>query len=233
MHHLDLQMLKWYIWVKPDPIMKPSKKGYFRITELIAVAITVALKFILMDWLGMRAFYIGGICIFWLGYVVFRYSSDHSILRCWGFKKENFGKSLRVLFPFLVISIIITIIYGKLNHIRILNYHVIPVLLLYPVWGIIQQFMLVCILVQNLQKTAFFSNRKYRVILLASCLFSLIHYPYPALMIFTFVMEMIFLIAYVKWRNLWAIGIAHGWIATFLLYYALNRDLWTELFAWF
>jgi uncharacterized membrane protein (DUF485 family) len=52
-------------------------------------------------------------------------------------------------------------------------------------------------------------------------------------MAFTFAMEVIFLTVYFKWRNLWAIGLAHGWIATFLIYYVLDRDLWTELFAWF
>lgn len=213
--------------------MKLIKPGYFRFSELLAVSVTVILKFILMDWLGMRAFYITGICLFWLWYVIYRYSHDNSILRTWGFKKDNFGRSLRILLPFLIISICLTMVYGKLNDLPIVNYHLIPVLLLYPVWGIVQQFMLACIVVRNLNDTAFFAAHKYLVILPASILFSIIHYPYPVLMVFTFFMEAIFLVVYLRWRNLWAIGLAHGWIATFLLYYVLNRDLWIELFAWF
>jgi hypothetical protein len=41
-------------------------------------------------------------------------------------------------------------------------------------------------------------------------------------------MEVVFIIVYIKWRNLWAMGIAHGWIATFILYFVLERDLWAE-----
>jgi len=201
--------------------------------ELAAAILTVLLKFIVMDWLGMRAFYISGVCIFWLGYAAYRYSSDHAILKNWGYRKENFGKSLRVLLPFLGISMGVALLYARLNDIPILNFNIIPILLLYPVFGIIQQFMLVCILARNLQYTSFFSSRRYLMILAVSVLFSLIHYPYPWLMIFTFFMEIVFLSVYLKWRNLWAIGFAHGFIATFLLYYILNRDLWKELFVWF
>jgi hypothetical protein len=213
--------------------MKSAGPGKFQIIELVSIGLTVFLKFILMDWLGMRAFYIAGACLFWFGYVVYRYSLDHSTLRLWGLKKENFRKSLRVLLPFLTVSAVITIIYGKLNHILIINLHILPVLLLYPIWGVIQQFMLMCIFARNLQNTIFFSSRKYLVIILVSFVFSLVHYPYVMLMGFTFIMEVVFFMVYLRWRNLWAIGFTHGWIASFLMYYALNRDLWIELFAWF
>jgi len=213
--------------------MKPINRKYFTYIELSALVLTVLLKYLLMDWLGMRAFYIAGICLFWSGYIAYRYSLDHSILRSWGLQKENFGKSLRVLLPFLIISVFLTIIFGKINHIPIINLNIIPVLVLYPLWGIIQQFMVVCILVQNLQNLPGFSLRMNRAILLPSILFSLIHYPHFTLMAFTFIMEIIFITVFQRWRNLWSLGIAHGWIASFVLYYFLNRDLWVELFAWF
>jgi hypothetical protein len=115
----------------------------------------------------------------------------------------------------------------------IFSIHIIPVLLLYPAWGIIQQFMLVCIIARNLQDITYLSNHKIPVILLVSMFFSLVHYPYIILMAFTLLMEIIFLLVYDRWRNLWAIGLMHGWAATFLLYFVLHRDLWLELFAWF
>jgi hypothetical protein len=186
-----------------------------------------------MDWLGMRAFYITGVCLFWLGYVIFRYRKDHSILKFWGFTRENLAKSLYALSPFLVTIVVFTWLYGMYSGTRILNIHIIPVLLLYPAWGIIQQFMLVCIIARNLQNMAYFSAHKLQVIILVSLFFSMVHYPYVSLMGFTLVMEIFFLFVYNRWRNLWAIGLVHGWAATFLLYYVLHRDLWMELFAWF
>jgi uncharacterized protein len=213
--------------------MKTINSRYFRIIELFSVTLTVLLKFILMDWLGMRAFYIAGICVFWMSYVAYRYYLDHSILKYWGYKKENFGKSQRILLPFVIASIGITILYAHMNGISLLNPGIIPVILLYPVWGIIQQFLLVCILSENLKNTSFFISRKYHLMIVVSGFFSLIHYPYLSLMVFTFIMEIVFLEVYMRWRNLWALGFAHGIIATFLLYFVLNRDLWIELFAWF
>jgi len=223
------------IHLKEKPIfqLKPDRQIQYQAVELWAVAVTVLLKFILMDWLGMRAFYIAGTCIFWFAYVIFRYRQDHTILKFWGFKRENFAKSMYILLPLFAATGVITLIYGMYSGIYLLNIHIIPVFLLYPAWGIIQQFMLVCIIAQNIHNTVYFSLRKARVILFVSVLFSLVHYPYPVLMIFTLLMEIIFLVVFYRWRSLWAIGLMHGWIATLLLYYVLQRDLWLELFAWF
>jgi hypothetical protein len=213
--------------------LKRDRQIQNEVVELLAVVVTVLLKFILMDWLGLRAFYIAGTCFFWFGYVIFRYRQDHTILKFWGFKRENFAISMYSLLPFFGITAVITWLYGMYSGIHLLNIHIIPVFLLYPAWGIIQQFMMVCIIAQNIHNMVNPSFRKARVILFVSVLFSLVHYPYPVLMIFTLLMEIIFLMVFYRWRNLWAIGLMHGWIATLLLYNVLQRDVWLELFAWF
>lgn len=208
----------------------PHKFGYF---ELIALITTGLLKFILLDWLEMRVFFITGICLFWLGYVLYRYSVDHKILVYWGFKKEYIGRSMLFLFPFLAVGIYVAVVLGNLNKSKVDILHLLPVLALYPVWGIVQQFLMICIVAENLSGFKKLSRSKPVVIVITSILFGLIHFPDFSLMIFTFAMEVAFLAIYFKWRNLWAVGLAHGWIATFLLYYLHNRDLWTELFVWF
>jgi hypothetical protein len=211
-------------------LLKPQNAGVF---ELSAIALTALSKFIIMDWLGMRAFYIIGTCLFWIWYVYFRYSHDPAIMRYWGFSRLNFRESWYILLPFLVISIVLTALYARNNDIRLFNIQIVPVLVLYPIWGIIQQFIFLGIIALNLQQIRYFSQNRALLIVLVAFVFSLIHYPYLSLIGFTFLMEIIFLIVFLKWRNLWAIGLAHGWVATFLLYYVLGRELWTELFAWF
>ena len=209
---------------------KPSNPVYF---ELTAITVTALLKFIIMDWLGMRAFYITGTSLFWAGYVYYRYSYDHNVLKYWGFRKENFLKSWTVLLPFLVLCLSLAALFAHHNNAVYFSWQILPVLILYPLWGIIQQFIFLCIITLNLQRISFFSRNNLLLFLLVALIFSLIHYPYFSLMIFTFAMEIVFVLVYWKWRNLWAIGLAHGWIATFILYYVLNRNLWSELFAWF
>lgn len=181
----------------------------------------------------MRAFYISGACLFWLVYVILRYKSNNSILRYWGFKKENFRKAFLLLLPFTMIGIFVIIIFGLVHNQYMLNWHIIPVFFLYPVWGLIQQFMIAGLIAGNLISINSIHFKNYQVVLLTSIVFSLVHYPYSFLMIFVFFMQLIFTLVYIIWRNLWALGLIHGWIATFLLYYTLERDLWLELFAWF
>jgi uncharacterized protein len=201
--------------------------------ELPAVALTAVLKFVVMDWLGMRAFYIGGICLFWFFYLLFLYKIDHSVFIKLGLKKENFKKSFLALLPYFLLIICITVLYGKIKAINLLNPHILPILALYPLWGIIQQFMVAGVLAESLQNLRSVSSNRYIIILLTSSIFGLVHYPGILLMAFTFTMEVIFLTVYFRFRNLWAIGLIHGWAATFLLYYIFERDLWLELFAWF
>jgi uncharacterized protein len=214
-------------------MLNSDRQIQFQAIELYAVGLSVLLKFIMMDWLGMRAFYITGTCLFWLGYVFYRYRKDNSILKLWGFKREYLLKSLYALLPFLGIIAVFSLLYGLYSGTRILNIHILPVLLLYPAWGIIQQFMLACIIARNLQFSAYFSRHTIQLIILVSLLFSVIHYPYLKLMGFALLMEIIFLFVYDRWRNLWALGLMHGWAATLVLFYFLHRDLWAELFAWF
>jgi uncharacterized protein len=201
--------------------------------EILAVFITAVLKFMFMDWLDWRAFYITGIFLFWLGYIYYRVKSNRDTLKHWGFKKEYFKQTLLYLAPLVFIASVVSVLYGLFNKSLSFSWYFILVLILYPLWGIIQQFMMLGIISHNLVTITGGKMNRYLIIFLVSTLFSLIHYPSFFLMIFTFFLEVVFITVYLKWRNLWAIGIAHGWIATFILYYVLDRNLWSELFSMF
>lgn len=210
-----------------------SADGYV-IFELAGILVTAALKFIIMDWLNMVAFYVTGTSFFWIAYIIYRAVRDPEITDMWGFRKEGFSQTLIFLLPFIVMVIAASLILGEVNtSVNILNWRFIPVLFLYPLWGLFQQYIMLVLIAGNLTGLEKVSLKRYQVILVTSLLFSLIHYPSLILMAFTFVMELIFLLAWFRWRNLLALGLSHGVIATFLLFYILERDLWIELFEWF
>jgi hypothetical protein len=121
--------------------------------------------------------------------------------------------------------------YGISYNAIFLNWHVIPVFVFYPAWGIIQQFLMVALVAGNLQAIKRVKLRKSQLFLLTSLVFAWVHYPSLPLMVFTFFMELVFLVAYFKWRNLWALGLYHGWVASLLLFFVLGRDLWNELWT--
>jgi len=202
--------------------------------ELAGIIITATLKFIMMAWLNMVAFYVSGICFFWIGYIVYRYVHDRTVLVKWGFRREGFSQTLVFLIPFIILCILTSIILGKANtSISILNWRVIPVLFLYPLWGLFQQYIMLVLIADNLIELEKIELKKYQAIIVTALLFSFIHYPSFFLMVFTFFMEIIFLLAWFRWKNLLALGLTHGVIATLLLFYVLERDLWIELFEWF
>ena len=168
-----------------------------------------------------------------MAYILYRVKSNRETLILWGFKKEHFKQSLLYLAPLMFITGIVSVLYSSMNESLSFSWYFILVLLLYPLWGLIQQFMMLGIISQNLPSAAEGKMNRYLIVFLVSALFSIVHYPSFFLMIFTFFLEVVFVTVYLKWRNLWAIGIAHGWVGTFILYYVLGRDLWSELFSIF
>ena len=186
-----------------------------------------------MDRLNMRAVYIVIICLFWITYVYLKYKSDHSVLKQWGIQRQNFKQSFLFILPFALICITGIGIYGYLSRAYTLNWHILPIFMLYPLWGLIQQFMITGIISGNLKAIGKSRLKNYQVILITSLLFSSVHYPSAFLMSFTFIMQWVFTSAFLRWKNIWVLGLYHGWIATLLLFYVQGRDLWIELFMGF
>jgi uncharacterized protein len=211
-------------------VIETDKRRWLEITAVLATGL---LKYVLMDWLNFRAFYIAAACIFWSVYIYKRYRENKFILQQWGFRKDHFSQTFLFLLPFALIMVVAIIWYGISYNAIFLNWHVIPVFVFYPAWGIIQQFLMVALVAGNLQEIKAIKLRKSQIFLLTSLVFAWVHYPSLPLMVFTFFMEMVFLTAWFKWRNLWALGLCHGWVASLLLFFVLGRDLWNELWMVF
>lgn len=201
--------------------------------EFLALTLTAASKFLFMDILNWRLFYITGISIFWLSYVVIQVRKVPRVGFRWGFHRNHLKETFVFLSLPTIAAILSSVVYGMLTGRAIISWHILPILLLYPLWGIVQQFLMLGILYNNLSDMFGSRLNRYVLIIIVSLLFSAIHYPDLFLMILTFGMEIVFITVYLRWRNLWAIGIVHGWIATFALFFVQERDLWAELFRMF
>ena len=201
--------------------------------EISAVLLTGFMKYIFMGLLDFRAFYIATACIFWSVYIFLRYRQNKLIMQEWGFRNHNFKQTFLFLLPFSMIMVAVIVWYGTQFNTIFFNWHIIPVFLFYPAWGVIQQFLTAALIAGNLQSIKSIKLGNTQVLLFTSLAFSFIHYPSPLLMIFTFFMELLFLVAYLKWRNLWALGLYHGWVASLLLFLVMGRDLWNELWKIF
>jgi hypothetical protein len=119
--------------------------------EIGAVLLTAAGKFIFMDWLQWRLPFILVAILGWTTYVILTERRIPGIMQYWGFRLDNFRKALRILLPFGAISIMSFFLIGYFLDTINLTWHVIPIMILYPIWGTIQQFLLMALVAGNVQ----------------------------------------------------------------------------------
>lgn len=201
--------------------------------EIYAVLNTGLLKFVMMDWLNMRAVYITAAILFWTLFIYIRYKSNPAVFVYWGIRKENFKKSMWKLLPFGLIGIVSILLYGYWQDAEFSNWHILPVLIFYPIWGTFQQFIVAGLVAGNLDHNNMARLSRRTIIIIVSVLFALIHAPDWILVAYVLVMEIVFLSVFLRLRNIWALGIYHGIVSTLFLYFVSGRDLFKELYAVF
>ena len=101
---------------------------------------------------------------------------------------------------------------------------------LYPLWGWIQQFLIQALVVRNLERHRFFSH-PFCLVPASAVLFALVHAPYVPLMLATFGLGLAFTPIYLRWRNLWPLGLYHGWLGALFYVWVLGRDPLLEAFG--
>ena len=197
--------------------------------EIMAVCLTALLKIIFVNFLELKLVFIVGVSVFWIGYIIYSYKKQNDIFKLWGFTKVNAKTLGTKLAPPATIVAIMFILIGYYNGVNLLNWHIIPVLLLYPIWGLLQQFLVLSLVAGNLSDQNYLN--KFWIVLLTAILFGLIHYPDPLLIMATTLLAIIYTLLFLKWRNLWILGLLHGWLGGLFYFYVLNRDPWVEVFG--
>jgi membrane protease YdiL (CAAX protease family) len=198
--------------------------------EIGAVLLTGMGKLFFMDFLNWRLPFIIFAIIAWTAYVIYRNRHVDGILKYWGFRKDNFREVTLKLLPFGIMAVISFFVIGYLQDTIIISWHIIPILILYPIWGAIQQFLVIALVAGNLQDLKNNRLHSFSVILLTAVLFGLIHYPYYWLIAGTFILALIYGFVYLKARNLYVMGLFHGWLGGLFFYTVVNRDTFEEVF---
>lgn len=202
-----------------------------RILEICAVILTAIGKFIFMDFLNWRFLFVVVSILLWSTYIFNRSKKQKGILKYWGFRTDNFKTVLKKVFPFGIISIIAFLNIGFIQGTINLTWHLIPILIAYPIWGTIQQFLLISLVAGNLQDLKLKEIRSSVIILFSAMLFSIVHYPIGWLMIGTFILAIFYGYIYLRNRNLYVLGLFHGWLGGLFYYTVLNTDPFLQTFG--
>lgn len=195
--------------------------------ELLAVFLTGLAYFALEGWLGLHLVFIVGACLFWFGFVVVHARADAAVLAEWGFSRSGFRRSLGSLLPAAILATVCFVGIGLSRGDLLLHGHIVLIGLLYPAWGLVQQFLVVALVANNLRKHTRIPERW--LVLLTASLFAAAHAPSLPLTAAAFCLASITTTVYFRARNLWVLGLFHGWFATGLYFFALGRDPWKEV----
>ncbi|HEY3404368.1 MAG TPA: CPBP family glutamic-type intramembrane protease [Ohtaekwangia sp.] len=196
--------------------------------EIIAVVITGLGKFLFVDYLHIKFWYIITASLFWIGYILYIISTDRKAFQHWGFRKEGFIQSLKWILPAATFAVGGFVFYGLRENTLLINWHILPIMVLYPIWGTLQQFLIIGLIAGNLNSLKSIHIPKPISILSASLLFSIVHFPSLPLVVSTFILAIFYAVVYLKFRNLWILGLFHGWLGGLFYFFVLHRDPWIE-----
>ena len=204
-----------------------------RILEILAVLFTAIGKFIFMDFLDWRLPFVVFAIVTWCIYIIYRYKREKNILKYWGFRTDNFKKVFKLMLPFGVISIISFIAIGYYQNTINITWHILPLLITYPIWGCIQQFITIALIAGNLKDLKRRKLSNLSIIFITAILFSVVHFPSIWLMIGTFLLALFYGYIYLKIKNIYVMGVFHGWLGAMFYYTVVNRDPFQEVFLKF
>ena len=182
---------------------------------------------------GLRAawperLYTASVTVIWCTYVLWRGVREPGLRSRWGFRLDNALPAFCTCLLFVIPATAILALYAI-----IVNRLAIPTtfwtaLLLYPLYGIAQQFALQVLVTRNLR--ALISRQALRVFLVAA-FFSAAHFPNQPLMTLTFIAGLGFTLVYEVHPNLWVVGIAHGFLGALAYHWVLGLDPGAEIIA--
>ena len=202
------------------------------VLEITAVLLTAAGKFVFMD-RDVRLPFIITAILLWVIYILWTYRREPDRVRHWGFRKDNFATVFRILLPYAILSVLSCFVAGFAMGTINLSWHILPILLLYPLWGTIQQFLLISLVAGNLQDLYPQAGNKGKTIIIVSAavLFGAVHYPFWWLVAGTFVLALLYGYVFLRERNIYVLGVFHGWLGALFFYTVVNRDPFAEVFG--
>lgn len=205
----------------------PSRPSGIDWVALIAALATGAI-FLIATARGPNVFFTIGASVFWVTFVALRVHRNKDALVQWGFRLDNLREAALIPAVIFVFAALAFAAYAVAKHQFKFPLHTLPLFLIYPLWGVIQQFLVLGILVGNLEKIGALRQRPIILVVVGALVFGAIHMPDPVLTAGTTMLALVYVPLFLKHRNVLPLGVVHGWIGTLFYLWILGRDVWTE-----
>jgi hypothetical protein len=189
--------------------------------------LTASPHFVFYELLPARGPFIAFTILAWAAYFALRIRQSPKNLRDFGLSARDLKRSARAAAVVLVVGVALCLIIGLSRGTVRFTPQMLILALLYPLWGLVQQLLVQAMVVRNL--LPIFSLPV--VVAIAAVLFGLVHLPHFELALAAASLGAVFALMFVRWRNVWALGICHGLLGVFFYFWVLGRDPWLEIVA--
>jgi membrane protease YdiL (CAAX protease family) len=163
----------------------------------------------------------------WGGYVIYRARTEPGYLADKGLGRSGWKGALRNASLAALGGLAGMASIAATSDRRItLHRDMIPLLLLYPTWGIVQQFLVQGLVAKNLSEASGWLGSPYVVTPITAAAFGAVHMPSTELAAGTFAIGMTYTPLYLKHRNVFPLGLYHGWMGVFYYFWILERNPW-------
>jgi hypothetical protein len=176
--------------------------------------------------LKLQQVFIPAAAVGWGGYLGYRAYSEPGYLRRAGFRRQGFGPSFReaTLWAGLTLGVMGGI--GYAQGALVLHRDMLPLLALYPVYGLLQQFLVQTLVARNIAEALPPERRGRIVVPITTLAFGAVHLPNLELTAATVPLGFWTTRIYLKHGNLWPLGFYHGTMAIFYYFWVLERNPW-------
>lgn len=174
--------------------------------------------------LAFNGWFIGPMLALIVGYLIYELAFDKRRPRDFGLRTDNLLASLKLNALVFGPPILATFIYAWIKGVSN-PLHFAYALLLYPLWGLIQQFAFCGILLGNLKRL----GAGWWSVPVMALAFSLVHYPSTFLMKLTAIGGLMIGAVYYRVANVWPIAVVHGVFGAFAYYIYRDKDPFARL----
>lgn len=202
-----------------------SRRGALELGAALLTAVVHVLP--LERWLYPELVEIVVIVCGWVGYLVFLLVKDRDELIAMGFRREGLRETALACAVVLAVGSSAAAVIGASRGTLSLSIHMVPLALLYPLWGFVQQWLVMGIVARRIEPLI----GRIPTVITTALVFGAVHVPDTLLVAGTFMLGLALTPIYLRWRNLWPLGLVHGWLAIPTYFWIAGEDPWATVTA--
>ena len=170
---------------------------------------------------GASGAYVPVVVVGWGGYVGYRAATEPGYLAGLGFTGRNFGRAARDVGLLAGGAALAMAAYGAANGSLRVDAGLVPILVLYPAWGLTQQMLVQGFVTRHLDAAGL---PALAVVSASAVAFGSVHVPNGPLTAATTALGAAFAPLYLRDRTLWPLGVAHGALGALFYVWVLDED---------